>query len=332
MPPCSPFLDDQIGRIGVYTTATRPTGNDVYVGKVIFDVTLGYLVIATSVTAGVGTWAAVLGMGVSAPMFGDGSDGSLSTTLSNITLTADTYYNNLTVNNGHAINTDGYRVFVAGTLTMGATGLIQNNGNAAAVSTAGAATSNNTLGIGTAGGNGGTAAGSAGTNGTTNCGSAGGAGGSGSGGAGAAAGTVTAPTAAQGGIKVPANIVSAIAGVLAGASTGTKFNGGSGGGGGGGDGTAGGGGGGGAGVCMVAARIVSGTGTIRARGGVGGNAAGGNRGGGGGGGGGTAILVTLSSSSSLTVSALGGAHGTKQGTGVDGSDGSTGTTYVLLGV
>ncbi len=57
---------------------------------------------------------------------GDGSDGDV-TISSTTTLTRDMYYNNLTVNSGIALNTNGYRIFVKGTLTNN--GYIQNNGS-----------------------------------------------------------------------------------------------------------------------------------------------------------------------------------------------------------
>lgn len=83
-------------------------------------------------------------------IFGDGSDGNV-TISSNTTLTADMYYNDLTVNNGVLLNSGGYRIFVKGTLTNN--GTIHRNGNAGTDGTGGAA--------GSAGG----AAGSAGTGG-----------------------------------------------------------------------------------------------------------------------------------------------------------------------
>ncbi len=60
-------------------------------------------------------------------IYGDGSDGDLSTS-GTITLTRDTYYNNLTVNAGHNINTAGYRLFVKGTLTISATSIVGRPG------------------------------------------------------------------------------------------------------------------------------------------------------------------------------------------------------------
>jgi hypothetical protein len=50
-------------------------------------------------------------------IYGQGTDGN-TTIASNTSLTRDMYYNNLTVNNGIHLNTNGYRVFVKGTLTL----------------------------------------------------------------------------------------------------------------------------------------------------------------------------------------------------------------------
>jgi hypothetical protein len=50
-------------------------------------------------------------------IYGTGSDGNVVIS-SNITLARDMYYNNLTVNGGFHLNTNGYKVFVKGTLTL----------------------------------------------------------------------------------------------------------------------------------------------------------------------------------------------------------------------
>lgn len=61
-------------------------------------------------------------------IFGDGSDGDVTISV-NTTLTADMFYNNLTINTGVVLNADGYRIFVKGTLTTTGTGKITNNGS-----------------------------------------------------------------------------------------------------------------------------------------------------------------------------------------------------------
>ena len=58
-------------------------------------------------------------------IYGGGQDGTV-VIASNTSLSRDMYYNNLTVNNGVHLNTNGYRVFVKGTLTLnGNIGVIQ---------------------------------------------------------------------------------------------------------------------------------------------------------------------------------------------------------------
>lgn len=58
-------------------------------------------------------------------LFGNGTDGNV-TISSNTTLTRDMYYNNLTINNGRTLKTNGFKIFVKGTLTNN--GTIENNG------------------------------------------------------------------------------------------------------------------------------------------------------------------------------------------------------------
>jgi hypothetical protein len=56
--------------------------------------------------------------------FGDGSDGDVVIS-SNTTLTADMYYDDLTINDGIELSPNGYKIFVRGTLTFLGTGKIQ---------------------------------------------------------------------------------------------------------------------------------------------------------------------------------------------------------------
>ena len=60
-------------------------------------------------------------------IYGDGSDNDL-TVSSNTTLTADAYYDNLTINTGITLNPNGYKIFVSGVLTFVGTGKIIANG------------------------------------------------------------------------------------------------------------------------------------------------------------------------------------------------------------
>lgn len=60
--------------------------------------------------------------------FGDGSDGDVIIS-TDTSLSADMFYNNLTINNGITLNPNGYRIFVKGTTTFLGTGKIARNGN-----------------------------------------------------------------------------------------------------------------------------------------------------------------------------------------------------------
>lgn len=262
-------------------------------------------------------------------IFGDGSDGDVVLGAGTTTLTRDMYYADLTVPNGATLATAGYRVFVAGTLTVGATGVIDNSGQAASGATQGLGTTAGTCGAGFQGGAGRVSSagvGNAATGATTALGGAGGAGGAGGVNAGGAAGAATAPTATNGGWRH-------LAAALGRTADGTLWSGGGGGGGGGSDNGAAnsGGGGGGGGVMIIWARIVSNAGTIRANGGAGGNAAAGvNLGGGGGGGGGAVFIVHREAEGGTlgTVTASGGAGGT--GSTANGAAGSAGRVLTMV--
>ena len=209
----------------------------------------------------------------------------------NTTLTADAYYQNLTVPAGINLHTNGYRLFVAGQLIVA--GTILNKGGDAAGSVAGTGAPAGSIGGGTAGAAGAVGAGG---NGVAQTESAtpngiGGAGGNSGATAGGAGGTVAAPPASQTG---PGDLLGSFYALTAG-STISPFSGGSGGGAGAGDGAnAGGAGGGGGGIVMISARliVVSAGGIIQANGGAGGNGAGGNAAGGGGGGAGAIFINT----------------------------------------
>ena len=63
-------------------------------------------------------------------MFGSGVDGNVTIASGTTTLTRDMFYNNLTLQTGAILQTGGYQIFVADTLTQEGTGYIQNNGDA----------------------------------------------------------------------------------------------------------------------------------------------------------------------------------------------------------
>ena len=75
-----------------------------------------------------------------ASLYGDGSDGDVTITGTPTTITKDMFYNNLTINAGKQLETDGYIVHVKGTLAFAdATAKIICNGNDGAAGTGGAA-------------------------------------------------------------------------------------------------------------------------------------------------------------------------------------------------
>lgn len=229
------------------------------------------------------------GLGVGG-FFGDGADGD-QTFASNQLLTRDMYFEDLTLNPGVNVNANGFRIFVAGTLTMGAGSRIHRNGNPGSNSSGGGALTPGTLG----GSGAGAPAGApqcvtahsqsnalGGFGGASNC---------------SNGGAATQPSAAEGGPTVLSSAAQAL--------TGRTLDGGriNGGGGGAGNSTAlQGGGGSGGGVVVVAARtiVVTGAAAISANGGAAGGAAGG------GGGGVVVVVSTTPKPTTLAVTATGG--------------------------
>jgi hypothetical protein len=76
-------------------------------------------------------------------VFGDGADGSL-TTSGDVALTSDTYYTDLTISTNDKVDTAGYRLFVNGTLTINSGGVVERTPNAGG--NGGNATLNHTIG------------------------------------------------------------------------------------------------------------------------------------------------------------------------------------------
>jgi hypothetical protein len=322
----------------IYGSGVLTTGAAVVTSASAAPTDVGQALITTSVTNA--TWQYPL-----AQMFW-GSSTTNQTYSINTTLTADVYYQNVTINSGVVVTTAGFRMFINGTLTFGnASSSINANGNNGTAGggggAGGAALAAGSIGGSTAGGAGGAAItpGSAGGNAPANTevsAQAGGAGGSGNAGlaAGGAAGTTSLVAAANGGTNplLDANLAPLCQDMFA-----TRLTGGTGGGGGGGGvGVIGGGGGSGGGMVMVAARIVVGAGTITANGGNGGagvSALGNSSGGGGGGGGGTVVLIHGYFGGGFTstqVTATGGTGGAAGGTGGNaGSNGSAGVTVIF---
>lgn len=261
-------------------------------------------------------------------IFGDGSDGDVViATGAPVTIARDMMYNNLTVPNSATLTPRGFRIFVKGTLTIGATGNINDNGLNASGVTAGGALGSVTAGFGAGSGAGAagrttTGAGTASVT-SSNCsindqnvapqgGNGGGAGGANSGGT---AGAAPPPTILQ---KASSLAFMLSARLYNGTST---MNGGSGGAAGGADITAGaassGGGGGAAGIVWISAKSINNNGSITCNGGAGANgvSALGVAGGGGGGAGGMVCIITTTSTGLGTVTANGGTAGLSVGTG-----------------
>lgn len=281
--------------------------------------------------------------------FGDGSDGNVTISSGTTTLSRDMYYNNLTMSGTGILVTNGYKVFVKGTLDITAAhvGAIQwngNNGGDASTATGGSAPTAQpgatvgTIANGGAGATATNAAGTAGTAGTIGNGNGGvsgtgGAGGNGVAGNGGGASALRTPAVNVSFRSYRTNFLASI----------TLIGGGSGGGGGAsgaGDsffavnGGGGGGGGNGGGVIALYANLIlksanTPAGTIQANGGnggVGGNggASFGATGGGGGGNGGGAgwIFLCYNALAGPVIVGLLQANGGNGGTG--GNAGGTG--------
>ncbi|HEY4441641.1 MAG TPA: hypothetical protein VGN14_14375 [Candidatus Elarobacter sp.] len=294
--------------------------------------------------------------------YGDGSDGVAAfdgaTTVAGMvpaanvyTMARDYFFTNATLATGVTIVTNGFRLFVAGTLTGAGTALIQWNGQNAsgangAVGGAGLSNANssiNTDGVaatasGGPGANGGTGNGAAGTNlNMQSISGNGGAGGTGAASTAGAGGTVFFSGSIAGSLRtLPTALLMSLFFASNGTNTWHTVQGGGGGGAGGGDATNNGGGGGaGGGTVGVYAKTFAGSGAIQARGGNGGNVTVSGLGAGGGGGGGGGLVIAVSQSvvtgtpntiPGWTIDANGGAagagHGTTFGAAVAGSVGA----------
>jgi len=255
-------------------------------------------------------------------LFGNGEDGNV-TISSNTTLTADRYYDDLTINSGYTLSPAGYRIFVKGTLTNN--GYIDRSGNdgegGADSNDGGAALGGGYLAGSGAGGRGGVGSGENGIAGGSVTSSLGGSGGTGANNTytGGAGGSASQPPTTSGRFSVYPSAVSMYDYI-----EGNRIYGGGGGGGGAGNGNeTGGGGGSGAGVMVICAKEFVNNGTIRANGGNGG-AGENNVAGGGGGGAGSIVIVYNTLTDNGTFTALGGSGGV-----AGGASGSNGTITFL---
>lgn len=313
---------------GLTTAPSTPV-----IGETYYDLTLGRLRTWTG-----SEWISGDAAPTYSALYGNGLDGDV-TVAANTTLTGPRYYNNLTIAEGVALDTDGYPLYVKGTLTLNNGSSIHCNGrNAATNGTAGAARSQRFYGSGTAGTNGTFGSNPGGSATLPNAaGGKGGLGGYPIQGPTTYAGSyalIYALLPSQGGPNYARLIQPCITGRT---MDNNVINGGAGGSGGMGVGTSpsgsrGGGGGGGAGVCIVFAAqiVVNGSATVSANGGDGGPAAQGpSAGGGGGGGGGWCVVISqVAQPAGLSVTANGGTGGTPLG-GYQGETGYSGTTAYL---
>lgn len=134
-------------------------------------------------------------------VFGSGDDGNV-TISSNTTLTRDMYYENLVINSGIILNTNGYKIFVRNVLKNN--GTIRNNGSNGSGQNGGSGAAEGTLKGGSAGGKGATASYVNGDNGEdiiNGLGGQGGTGGNGTFSMGGTGGTVYNPPASMGNVK-----------------------------------------------------------------------------------------------------------------------------------
>jgi hypothetical protein len=259
-------------------------------------------------------------------LFGDGSDGSATLdgtatvtwagkVSSVYTMSRDCYMTSLTVNTGVTLVTNGWRIFVQGTLS--GAGTISCNGGNAAGAAAGASpvSSANCALAGNIGAVGGTGAGAQGAfTGLYGATGGAGAGGTGNGGGNAGGGARGARAGITTGIyRPPAGMLASSYGF---ANTIQQIGGPPGGGAGGGDGVnSGGGGGGGAGAIAIFAWAVTGTLVLSAIGGNGGTPPTGNCGAGSAGPGGLIVAYTLAAWAVASTSVLAGTAGTPVGNG-----------------
>jgi hypothetical protein len=249
--------------------------------------------------------------------YGDGSAGDVVISATTL-LHDDMYYNNLTVN--AAIDTNGFRIFVKNTLTIGAAGIIRRNGNNAGGSTApGIGLAPASIDGGSGGGGNGGQAGAPGTGAATGGNSA-----DPSLGANGGFGNTSSigRLGASGGVAPDITFPRVLSPYV---DYQSSFSGGAGGGGGGATTTAAGGsGGGGAGVVVIVAAVIINNGIISAIGGNGAASADDATAGGGGGGGGGFILIasTQAVTGTGTISAAGGQGGGTAHRGVNGANGT----------
>lgn len=343
--------------VGELCTATNPITTT---GTITLDITpttcsagMATTAIASDGTASCSAFATGT-LPVTNVWFGTGDDGSTApcgTISVNTNLARDIHCQNLTINPGITLNTLQFKVYVAGTLTIGAGAVVGSNGNPGSgtsggsaiqtafyVAEAGGASGGGAGGASGSGGNGGGVApcewpnaGGAGHGAAGVSQGAGGGGGNGGGGTGGTGGSVA--QCGGGSINLGGMTQSYLEyGFLKSSALPIQgpSSGGGGAAGGGGTTCTGGGSGGAGGFTYVTAKILAGSGVISSTGGNGANAGAGtgNCGGGGGGGGGLLAVIYGVNSGSVTTSVAGGSGGAPIGTGEAGGAGHAGQAWV----
>lgn len=283
------------------------------------------------------------------PTVGNGADGNINfngtnsysfaaTTSSTVyNLSRSIFANNIAIGTGITLNTDGYQIFAAGTVS--GTGIFAMNGNNGSGITGGTATGNFFQTV--AGANGGTDGnpGANGVNAALSLGANGHAGGNGgSGGSAGTPGTATAPVRAWGNLATDVYTGSAATsstanGLAISSALVTSAGGASGGGGGNANNSpSGGGAGASGGIIEIIANVLSGSWNIQVTGGTGiagGTGIGGSGGGGGGGAGGNGgVCATFYNTSTWTGTCSNGGGAGGAGGATAGTNGTSGTSGV----
>jgi hypothetical protein len=281
----------------------------------------------------VGRVAAKL-VGLLDEMWGTSSDGDRTESGGGAAtpLSQPRFYRDLTLSNATTLSMAGYRLQGTGTLRVGTSCAVHNDGGASTGQAGGTGAAVGELAStavnGTSGGNV-NSAGSGSSNATSPAvGGAGGAGGASNVQPGGPATTVTLTVTSHGSpwSRLALELMVAILG----STTFTKMRGGAGGAGGGGSLTApGGGGGGNGGLGWIRFKHIVNNGRISCRGGAGGP--GGTNAGGGGGGGGGYLVIWCETWTGAPPDCNGGAGGAGNGGGVSGSQGSPGKVLVFVG-
>lgn len=141
--PRLPTTDEKAAMVG--TSGTPSTSNKFITADDATATPTANKIARADANGNLDNWVADL-------LFGNGIDGDVVIS-TNTSLSADMSYNNLTINNGIVLNTNGYRIFVKNNLINN--GTISNSGTNASTYNGGSGGATGTLSGGASGGNGG---------------------------------------------------------------------------------------------------------------------------------------------------------------------------------